>query len=619
MINKKIIINFSYSARDRFQGDAARLKTVQSPWPPFRLPPPADEGFEDPRKLLHSKFCHGLIFNLLYKAVHGEKAVNDFITSLAVHLLELSVTFPQQEGGLSGKEVAVSKPWLMVNEPIDLEYDTWFPTDCLSANLRQVVSVIFSEPPGNTGNGAGASAPAGGAAGEAAGASGGAGASSSGGGEVAQSMEVDQVSDVSDAEETSYQVETPSSITMEEGGAGGGGGAPNFQQGAASSTSGTAGASGGATAAPGTGYSLQYQQPLALTGPSYQGSTAVVPSQTNPPPPQPSTSRQPSQQPQSNQPRALTTHTITDVVRINAAREPQTHIPMGQRTLRFPYYPGITTPDGRRLATLAQSPSSSSSSSTSATVTIVNESMISLLLKLHSKYSNRFDSYVPLDQRSGATVSREYRESRIGDACFFVEKLLDRICETDEQCRASVEGWRKQLWPHYHKDEAKKDEEQEKREAEEKKKKARERQRKLMEQMAAQRRRFMESNDIRNPPQPSTSDSPSAQSASSSAEDAAAAAKEAGGSAEEAESSSSSEKRRRSVRKTEDFTCCHCLATAPASEDRPIGLVALIQSTSVLAHRHHKTGHLALPTSEEGEESLRQAFESSLGTELNDR
>lgn len=42
------------------------------------------------------------------------------------------------------QEVAVSKPWVMANEPVDLKYDTWYPTDWLSANLRQVVSVIFS-------------------------------------------------------------------------------------------------------------------------------------------------------------------------------------------------------------------------------------------------------------------------------------------------------------------------------------------------------------------------------------------------------------------------------------------------------------------------------------------
>ena len=39
----------------------------------------------------------------------------------------------------------------------------------------------------------------------------------------------------------------------------------------------------------------------------------------------------------------------------------------------------------------------------------VNESIISLMLKLHSKYSNRKDSYVPIFQRKGLSTDQEYR------------------------------------------------------------------------------------------------------------------------------------------------------------------------------------------------------------------
>ena len=69
-----------------------------------------------------SEFTHGLLFNLLYKAVRGSSTRsdsdlgvgkdagsswnttlnNDFINSLAVHLLELAVTYPQEER-FSGK------------------------------------------------------------------------------------------------------------------------------------------------------------------------------------------------------------------------------------------------------------------------------------------------------------------------------------------------------------------------------------------------------------------------------------------------------------------------------------------------------------------------------------
>lgn len=44
-----------------------------------------------------------------------------------------------------------------------------------------------------------------------------------------------------------------------------------------------------------------------------------------------------------------------------------------------------------------------------ASVSIINESVITLLLKLHAKYSGKSDSYTPLKQRSGMSVTPEYR------------------------------------------------------------------------------------------------------------------------------------------------------------------------------------------------------------------
>ena len=64
----------------------------------------------------------------------------------------------------------------------------------------------------------------------------------------------------------------------------------------------------------------------------------------------------------------------------------------------------------------------------------VNENIISLLLKLHSKLSGKPDSYIPLSERGASdsdnvreTASQEYRDSRIGDGCFFIEKVSSRL------------------------------------------------------------------------------------------------------------------------------------------------------------------------------------------------
>ena len=77
----------------------------------------------------------------------------------------------------------------------------------------------------------------------------------------------------------------------------------------------------------------------------------------------------------------------------------------------------------------------------------VNESIVTLLLRLHSKYSGRPDSYVPKYQRHGVSVTEDYHQSRIGDGCFFIEKVLDKIGDFDEACAESISACRQLLWP----------------------------------------------------------------------------------------------------------------------------------------------------------------------------
>ena len=90
---------FSVQKNGRLNSGSAEPRNG-SPWPPWRLPPPCDDKYADPRLLLHSSYAHGLIFNLLYKAVHQE-ASSENITSLTLFLLELTLSLPQTD--FSGK------------------------------------------------------------------------------------------------------------------------------------------------------------------------------------------------------------------------------------------------------------------------------------------------------------------------------------------------------------------------------------------------------------------------------------------------------------------------------------------------------------------------------------
>lgn len=157
---------------------------------------------------------------------------------------------------------------------------------------------------------------------------------------------------------------------------------------------------------------------------------------------------------------------------------------------------------------------------------------------------------------------------------------------------------RQLLWPDYHEDEAKRDAERERLEAEAKKRRAKERQRQMMEQLAQQRQRFMAKIDT-----------------SELKDEKEESQKSSGGERPKAGSPKSSQPKSKVQSSASEYTCCHCLQQTAATESRPIGLVTLIQSSSVLAHKHESTNHLVLPTSQE-EELLPPSWSDSLGKPL---
>ena len=135
-----------------------------------------------------------------------------------------------------------------------------------------------------------------------------------------------------------------------------------------------------------------------------------------------------------------------------------------------------------------------------------------------------------------------------------------------------------------------------------------------MEQMALQRQRFMEGNAMDSEHTDDTTEtatpSATATTASSSTEETTTSSSATGeGTGASAGAATSTQT---------EYTCCNCLMHAPASEDRPIGLVTFIQSTSVLAHKQESTRHLLLPTSDDEAVLSMSASDEPLGQQLED-
>lgn len=124
----------------------------------------------------------------------------------------------------------------------------------------------------------------------------------------------------------------------------------------------------------------------------------------------------------------------------------------------------------------------------------INESIISLLLKLHSHLSGRPDSYQP-PLATLATTSDHSQEEipSCGDGAYYVGRLLDRITKRSTLSYECVVRTRLELWPRavvMRETATREDEERERRE---RKRRARDKQQQMMEEMARAQRAFLES------------------------------------------------------------------------------------------------------------------------------
>ncbi|XP_037294366.1 E3 ubiquitin-protein ligase Ubr3 [Manduca sexta] len=169
----------------------------------------------------------------------------------------------------------------------------------------------------------------------------------------------------------------------------------------------------------------------------------------------------------------------------------------------------------------------------------VNESIISLLLKLHSQLSGRLDSF-SLEEPAPPN------EEVIGEGAAAVGGVLRRLAALDARCAGAVRALRAQLWPHQRERQAEQ-RARERREKEERSRRARERQQQVMREFARRQQQFL--------------------------------------SAMEAEAGEAASMQWEDEAPERDYDCVICNTTTPSTPSDPVGLVVLLQSTSVLGHR----------------------------------
>lgn len=126
----------------------------------------------------------------------------------------------------------------------------------------------------------------------------------------------------------------------------------------------------------------------------------------------------------------------------------------------------------------------------------INESIISLLLKLHSQLSGKSDSYHPPLPTSPVTVESVPEANdhiQCGDGAYYVGRLLDRLAKGSSSCYDCIVHHRLLLWPKAVVMQETATREDEEREQQERKRRARDRKQQMMEEIEKEQRRFLDS------------------------------------------------------------------------------------------------------------------------------
>lgn len=519
------------NSMDRFTEyvqQTGKFKGSGSPWPPFRMPGKCHPAYEDPRKVLQSRVFHAFAFIILQHAVNG-RDVSDHVIALTLYLLEMALSI----------EAASEEPSQVCQTPRrreqhivkDGDLMTWYDSDWLSSNLRTVVhSVILNVEPSTYDSSESSS-------------------SSQAGGFSLPALPQPGADGTMEAESPASPDEVPELVFSGD------------SEASASEAACLALVSGGRSTEDDDSsgeMDVPHSMSLAVVGEraviSADSDTGLVPVGMRAVEPAPSSSgRSMSSMPVCPiQPAASSSG--SDMVALGV----QTVEPAPSSSGRSKFFKKKHKKPGSDNVHVSMS---------------VNESIISLLLKLHSNLTETPDSFNPYEvERKAAQASgsaEDQSNDYIGDGPFFVGKLLKHIMTLDPMCRDAVFHTREKLWgkkPEENKDEQKMREDEER---EERRRRAKERQKKLMEEFASQQKQFMAM---------------------------AMETDENGMDWEEDENAS--------VVSKKEYDCAICNQTTLSTAENPMGLVVLLQPTSVLGHKRSRK-EFKLPTNDEEQAYLK--------------
>nr|XP_033321626.1 E3 ubiquitin-protein ligase Ubr3 isoform X1 [Megalopta genalis] len=493
---------------------SGKLKNSATPWPPFRHPAPVSFDYDDPRLVLRTRVFHATILIILYKTVYGH-SISEHVMALTIYLLEMAVITAEIPDKTTNRLCHYTSDG--TSRVIkDMDLDSFYATDNLSENLRTVVPRVMNMQESE---------------------------SESSESELEYDVQ-DEMTDVAasrmlndGADERCFETRSlPSPPSL-----------PALPATDAQVHM-TIVPEDGIVAISDVNNEDDIIPPQRALPSSIEGSMTLA---LEPPPsPNNMVGGRPALPPAPQRPAVM------------AGNEIRIYTSPGMTVEIVPSTSNSHKHVQRREPLRGQ-----------PKAVKIGESIISLLLKLHSQLSGVPDSYsleqcTMSDNEASSSSATSPKESRIGDGPFFISQLLNKIANLDPMCKEAIIETKNKLWPLT---QACEDEQREKerREKEERRRRAKERQQKVMAEFANKQKQFMEK-------ALKTDEGDGIFSMDGIEEDNA-----------------------NKLTNKKEYDCVICNQTTPTSEDAPMGLIVLIQSTSVLSHARRQSERPVLRTSDD--------------------
>ncbi|XP_070564707.1 E3 ubiquitin-protein ligase UBR3-like [Ptychodera flava] len=460
------------SAMDRYTAfvkNANKFSGSGSPWPPFQPLKIIHREFTSLRRVLHCRTLHGILFTILYKALHN-KSVPEPPIYMALNLLDMAVDCPS---------FPLRKKTEVLDRVLDKQFKDWFPMSYVLPNLshtiKEVIVPKLLQPTRTSVENATANAD-----------------------QLLNSLLNDEV----------FVLLSPAGLL--------------------------AGGAGIVTDAVTQG-NINPQGTHTQGNATHQGSN-------------------------------LADYTSDDDSMDTSETETASHSTASSTATHAPPSMHTPAPTPAQYSDSGAIPKTSNNSFTSSgtshlpntEVVQVNESILSLLVKLHSRLCGKENSYKPPSKRS---TDSKVTGMKVGDGPYYIKLFLDKVSRLSSEANKLLEEI-------CHVNETTDDgDDSEQNSISERRRKARERQQKLLAQFASRQKKFME------------------QALESDVMDEC-------GSSEEAKVKVTSKPT------IEEYDCVICGQSSPSTEANPMGMVVLLQATSVLGHRSQNPESCHLPVSD---------------------